>query len=409
MNYGARKLDTNAQEAMTMPLGELRDVFSGVESDVPPALAERLRDIALIDHHVHGVFADHVDRAGFEAAINEASTDPVPAFMSQFDSPLGLSIRRWCAPLLGLDPLASAADYWARRSEFAPDDLSRIMLPAAGVSRWIVDTGFKGDLITTPEGLTALSGVPSSEIVRLERLAEDLLEGGTQPADFPDAFRALLRSAVDSPDVLGAKTIAAYRTGFDIDWTKPSDADVVAHARELSERPRPLRLDSPLLTAFGVHEAAEHGLPIQVHVGFGDRDLDLHRTDPVLMLPLLRTMAPVPVLLLHCYPFQRQAGYLAQAFDHVNFDVGLTINHLGVRSTGVVAEALETAPFAKQLYSSDAFGPPELHVLGSVLWRRAMGLVLGGWVRTGDCAEDDAIRIVDMIGAANAERVYGLN
>ena len=138
--------------------------------------------------------------------------------------------------------------------------------------------------------------------------------------------------------------------------------------------------------------------------------MDLHRSDPMLLLPLLRAMAPVPVLLLHCYPFQRQAGYLAQAFDHVNFDVGLAINYLGVAfRPALVAEALETAPFAKQLYSSDAFGPPELHVLGSVLWRRAMGLVLGGWVRTGDCAEDDAIRIVDMIGVANAERVYGLS
>jgi hypothetical protein len=119
-------------------------------------------------------------------------------------------------------------------------------------------------------------------------------------------------------------------------------------------------------------------------------------------------MTPVPVLLLHCYPFQRQAGYLAQAFDHVNFDVGLAINYLGVRSTGLVAEALETAPFAKQLYSSDAFGPPELHVLGSVLWRRAMGLVLGDWVSAGDCTDADAIRIVDMIGVRNAARVYGL-
>ena len=391
-----------------MPAGELPDVFAGVDGDVPDALAEHLRRIELIDHHVHGTFNEPVDRADFEASINEGSTDPVPSFMSQFDSPLGLSIRRWCAPILGLEPLASADDYWARRNEFWPDELARIMLPAAGVARWIVDTGFKGDLITTPEQLTKLSDVPSSEILRLERLAEDLLEGGTSPADFPDAFRAELREAVDNPEVVGTKTIAAYRTGFDIDWSRPRDADVSAHARELGGRPRPLRLDSPLLIAFAVHEAAEHGLPIQVHVGFGDRDLDLHRTDPMLMLPLLRSMTPVPVLLLHCYPFQRQAGYLAQAFDHVNFDVGLAINYLGVRSTGLVAEALETAPFAKQLFSSDAFGPPELHVLGSVLWRRAMGLVLGGWVRTRDCTEDDAIRLVDMIGVRNAERVYAL-
>jgi predicted TIM-barrel fold metal-dependent hydrolase len=147
---------------------------------------------------------------------------------------------------------------------------------------------------------------------------------------------------------------------------------------------------------------------VQVHVGFGDRDLDLNRTDPLLLLPLLRAMTPVPVLLLHCYPFHRQAGYLAQAFDHVNFDVGLAINYLGSRSIALVGEALDTAPFAKQLYSSDAFGPPELHLLGAVLWRRAMGLVLGEWVRTGECGEQDAIAIVDMIGMRNAARVYGL-
>jgi predicted TIM-barrel fold metal-dependent hydrolase len=391
-----------------MPAGELPDVFDGVREQVPAALADHLRAIEVIDHHVHGTFNKPVDRAGFEAAINEGSTDPVPAFMTQFDSPLGLSIRRWCAPLLGLAPLASADDYWARRSEFSPAELAGIMLPAAGVARWIVDTGFKGDLITTPDELTKLSDIPSSEILRLERLAEDLLEEGTSPDEFPAAFRAALQLAVENPEVVGTKTIAAYRTGFDIDWTRPSDDDVIAHARELGGRPRPLRLDSPLLTAFAVHEAAAHGLPIQWHVGFGDRDMDLHRSDPMLLLPLLRTMAPVPVLLLHCYPFQRQAGYLAQAFDHVNFDVGLAINYLGVRSTGLVAESLETAPFAKQLYSSDAFGPPELHVLGSVLWRRAMGLVLGGWIRTGDCGVEDATGIVDLIGVHNAERVYSL-
>jgi uncharacterized protein len=391
-----------------MPAGDAPDVFSGVEDRVPDALADRLRNIALVDHHVHGAFNKPVDRAGFEASINEGSTDPVPDFMTMFDSPLGLAIRRWCAPVLGLPAHAPADDYWARRSELGPDELTAAMLTRAGVSRWIVDTGFKGDLLTTPEQLTELSGGPASEILRLERLTEDLLETGTDPDDFPAAFRGALQDAVDSPDIVGTKTIAAYRTNFDIDWSRPTDVSVVEHARSLASQGRDLRVDSPVLIAFGVHEAAEHGLPVQVHVGFGDRDLDLNRTDPLLLLPLLRTMAPVPILLLHCYPFHRQAGYLAQAFDHVNFDVGLAINYLGSRSTALVGEALDTAPFAKQLYSSDAFGPPELHLLGAVLWRRAMGLILGEWVRTGDCGEQDAIEIVDMIGVHNAVRVYGL-
>ena len=376
---------------------------------MPDGLAERLRTISLIDHHVHGAFSKAVDRAGFEYAINEGSTDPVPTWMTQFDSPLGLAIRRWCAPLLGLPAHATPEEYWARRCGLSPDQLAATMLGASGVSRWIVDTGFAGEHITSRSRLAQLAGAQSSEIVRLEKIAEDLLEGGTPADAFPSAMRAALDSAVESPDILGVKTIAAYRTGFDIDWGRPTDAEVIRRAGALGERPGAPRIADPVLIAFAVREAAARGLPIQVHVGFGDRDLDLHRCDPLLLLPLLRTMPPVPVLLLHCYPFQREAGYLAQAFDHVHFDVGLAINHLGARSTGLIAEALDTAPFAKQLYSSDAFGPPELHLLGSVLWRRAMGLVLGEWVRAGDCAETDAVRIVDMIGTSNAERVYGLS
>lgn len=388
-----------------MPVGDVIDVFDRVQ--VPEKLADHLRTVELVDHHVHGVFNEPVDRAGFEESINEGSTDPIPGFMTQFDSPLGLSLRRWCAPLLGLDAFADADTYWKRRAELTPGELADVFLPPARVARWVVDTGFKGDLISTPQRLTELSGAPSSEILRLERLAEDLLEAGTAAEAFPDAFRAALTQAAANPEIVGTKTIAAYRTGFDIDWSRPSDTQVIEHARALAARPS-TRVDSPVLIAFGVHEAAERQLPIQVHVGFGDRDLDLQRTDPLLLLPLLRNMIPVPVLLLHCYPFHRQAGYLAQAFDHVNFDVGLGINYLGVRSTALVAEAMETAPFAKQLYSSDAFGPPELHLLGSVLWRRAMGLELGGWIQRGDCTVEDAIRIVDMIGVHNARRVYGL-
>ena len=120
-------------------------------------------------------------------------------------------------------------------------------------------------------------------------------------------------------------------------------------------------------------------------------------------------MAPVPVLLLHCYPFHRQAGYLAQAFDHVNFDVGLAINYPRQPIDRLVAEALDTAPFAKQLYSSGRVRPPELHLLGAVLWRRAMGWSSAGGCARGDCAEQDAIAIVDMIGMRNAARVYGLS
>jgi predicted TIM-barrel fold metal-dependent hydrolase len=116
----------------------------------------------------------------------------------------------------------------------------------------------------------------------------------------------------------------------------------------------------------------------------------------------------VAILLLHCYPFHRQAGYLAHVFPHVYLDVGLAVNFVGARAAAVVAESLELAPFHKVLYSSDAFGLAELHYLGSVLFRRAFDEVAGEWVGAGLWSAPDARRVARLVAAGNAERVYGV-
>jgi hypothetical protein len=374
--------------------------------DVPDELVAALA-APLVDHHVHGCLAGPVSRSEFEVLLNEGSPDPVPSYTTQFDGQLGFAVRRWCAPLLGLEPGAPADMYWARRAQLGAQDVAHRLLAAAGVERWIVDPGYGTDLVTSPETLAAWSGAPCRTVVRLESLGEELVAAGTAPADYPDAFRARLAE----PGPVAAKSIVAYRCGFDLDWTAPSDAAVAAEIAVLDRAGsrNAARMTSPLLAVFGIHAAVRAGLPVQLHVGLGDRDLDLHRTDPMLLLGLLRqpAVARVPVLLLHCYPFHRQAGYLAQAFPNVHCDVGLAINHVGARSAAVVAESMELAPFARLLYSSDAWGPPELHLLGAVLWRRATARVLGRWVREGDWTLADAVRVVGMIGRGNAERVYG--
>jgi predicted TIM-barrel fold metal-dependent hydrolase len=391
-----------------MSVGELK-ILAGLDGQVPSALAEALTTMPLVDHHVHGCFTSPLTRGAFEQALNEGSLGPIPAFMTQFDSQPGLAIRRWCAPRLGLPPHASAEDYWARRASLSVEEVDRVMLGDAGVERWIIDTGFGADTISSLETMTERSGAPSSEILRLERLAEGILARGGPASSFASEFRAAL--ARSKPFVVGYKSIAAYRTGFDIDWSMPWPGDLKrAVAEVVATSAGPVRLDNPVITSFIVHAAAELGLPIQFHVGLGDRDLDLHRTNPMLLLPLLRQaeIAETPVMLLHTYPYHRESGYLAQAFDNVYFDVGLTLNHLGTQSSQIVAESLELAPFAKQLYSSDAFGLPELHLLGSILWRRSMAQVLGKWVREGDWSEPDAIRVAEMIGRGNARRAYGV-
>jgi predicted TIM-barrel fold metal-dependent hydrolase len=171
-----------------------------------------------------------------------------------------------------------------------------------------------------------------------------------------------------------------------------------------------LRLTDPVLLRHLLWVGVERGLPLQFHAGYGDPDLTLHRCDPSLMTDFLRRVQDrqVPVMLLHCYPYHRTAGYLAHVFPHVYLIVGLAVNYIGARSRAVVAESLEVAPFGKLLFSSDAWGPAELHHLGAVLWRRAMASVLGEWVQSGEWSSADAVRVAQMVGADNAKRVYRL-
>ncbi len=55
----------------------------------------------LVDHHCHGLVLHDLDRPSFEAMMNEAAAASVATTF--FDSMLGLAVRRWAAPVLGLE------------------------------------------------------------------------------------------------------------------------------------------------------------------------------------------------------------------------------------------------------------------------------------------------------------------
>ena len=97
-----------------------------------------------------------------------------------------------------------------------------------------------------------------------------------------------------------------------------------------------------------------------------------------------------------------------KAFNNVYLDGGLAINYLGARSPDFIGRLLEMAPFRKILYSSDGFGPAELHYLGARLWRNGIRNVLQGFVDADEWSEADAMRVVDLIAHHNARRVYEL-
>jgi uncharacterized protein len=377
-------------------------VAASVPKAAGSALADHIAAVLLVDQHMHGCWLAAGDRQRFENGLNEANTEPLADFDSGFDTQLGFAVRAHCAPLLGLPKHADPQKYWQRRSRLTETELARIFLRAAGVSDWLVDTGYAEGVAGVAQ-VAELSANRAHEVVRLEQVAEQAAHAA---GDYASAFDEILHRRAAT--AVGTKSILAYRGGFDGDLTEPSAAEVATAAARWRDNGG-TRLADRVLLRFGLHQALRVGKPLQIHVGFGDRDCDLHKANPLHLLDFLRRSGDTPVVLLHCYPYEREAGYLAQAFNNVYLDGGLSVNHLGARAPAFIARLLELAPFRKIVYSSDGFGPAELHYLGTTLWRNGIYRVLSGFVDDGDWSAADAMRVVDLIARDNAARVYRLS
>ncbi|MEV2218022.1 amidohydrolase family protein [Streptomyces sp. NPDC050997] len=366
---------------------------------------ERLAAVRLVDHHCHGVVTDDLDRPSFESLLTEG--EPWPG-ISPFDSPVGVAVRRHCAPLLDLPRHSPADVYLARRAELGATEVNRRFLAAAGTGVFCVDTGYTPVPLSTPQLLARAADATAYEVVRLESVAETVAADGVEPDAYAETFRAAAERAVRRPGVVAVKSVAAYRTGFDLDPVRPSAPAVTEAARRWLAGGG--RLADPVLVRHLLWTAVDLGLPLQLHTGFGDADIRLHRVDPTHLTDWLHlTTGTIPVLLLHCWPYQRQAAYLSAVFEQVYLDVGLTLHHVGpARARAILAEALEITPFRKLLYSSDAYGVAEFYHLGALAFRQGLAGLLQDRVDADELSLPDALRIASWAGGDNAHQVYRL-
>lgn len=369
-----------------------------------------MKDLELVDHHCHGVLERDLDRPSFEDLITE-SDRPGPAGTTFFDTQLGFMIRRHCAPLLGLPAFATPEDYLARRRDLGAVEVNRRLLGGHGYETLLIETGHRGNEILGPEQMGDRAESAAAEVVRLERIAEELVEAGVDAADFRSAFSSELTSRLRT--AVGVKSIAAYRIGLDFDPARPSAQivdEAVAEWIDGASAQNHIRLDDATIIRHLIWAALEQSVPMQFHIGYGDPDVDLHRCNPLLLTEFLRLSrdSGAKIMLLHCYPYHREAGYLAHCFEHVYADVGLAINYTGAQAAQVIAESLELAPFHKALFSSDAWGAAELFSLGSILFKDGLDAVLENWASRHGWPEDELRRVAGMVSSENARRAYGL-
>lgn len=365
---------------------------------------------SLVDQYCHGVLRTELGLGTFETHLAPAASLPA-AGTTFFDTQAGFAVRRWCPPLLGLEPHCPPARYLARRRELGVVESGRRLLRASGIAAYLVDTGLPGDLygpadrygpgdLTGPAELAATGGAAAHEIVRLELLAQQVADtSGTVEALLANLAEAVHGAAAGAVAFLSA---AALRGGLAAAPEPPWPGEVRGAAgRWLGRRRAGGALDDPVLLRHLLWIAIGSGRPLQLYVG---------ERDPSDLAGFATATGGLgtDLVLLHGYPHHRQAARLAGHFPHVYADLGPVVARTGARAAGVLAEFLELAPFGKLLYSSGARGLPELHVVAASIFRGALARVLGEWVGDGAWSRTDAQRVADMIAAGNARRVYGL-
>jgi hypothetical protein len=315
-------------------------------------LLEVLTGVKLVDHHAHGILRARPTLDEFRGLFSES---PDPRQWRHVAT--GVTYRRAIrelAEFFGCEHTEAAV--YEHRLARDPAEYAAALLRATGTELLFVDDGFPSpDEGTSRQELGELAACDTRPVLRIESHAERDVDG--LPAEIAGARAS---------GFVALKTIAAYRGGLD-------------------------RVPADVVAALEVNEATGEPLPVQVHCGFGDSDLHLWRSDPSYLKPLVERFRETSFVLLHCYPFVREAGWLAHVYGNVYFDLSLTIPHVA-RPAEALRDALELAPVSKLLYASDAARTPELYYLAAKWWRETLADVLPELL--GSDAEEAARRIL---------------
>ncbi|PJF46639.1 MAG: amidohydrolase [Chloroflexi bacterium] len=368
-----------------------------------------LTHIRILDHHAHNLLTPEA-MAGFTltAAFTEGYAQEIVSQHVRETLFFKRSLRQLaealdCAPTL--EGLLDA------REQLGYEQIAQTLFDAGGFAALLLDDGFMPDRIMPTAWHNRFA--PTYRFIRIEHLAAQLIAQHARWPMFAEAFRAALEAR--GSDVVGFKSIIAYRTGLGI---APPEEDAAQQCfgelRAQAERGLPVRIAHPPLNHWLVWTmmiiAARDGVPVQFHTGFGDPDLDLRMANPLHLRPLFEH-APfrgAPVVLLHAsYPFTREAGYLAAVYPNAYLDLGLALPYLsraGMRFA--VRAALELAPLSKIMFSTDAHLIPETFYLGARCGREIIADVLSQTIADGDLSAAEADAAALDILHRNAARLY---
>ena len=368
----------------------------------------------ILDQHCHGLRRDGTvaDATAYAAFFTE-SGDPAVHARHVPETVFYRWAIRELAAVLACAPTTEAV--LAARASLSADALAQRLIGEANIAALLVDHGYRTDETWPPAALATRLPCRVLPILRLETLAQSLIVRHDTFDAMLDAYSASVEKA-RADGFVALKSIVAYRTGLAVRATSRDEAAAAfGPVKERARRDGRVRLavkplnDYLLLRALEIAE--RRALPVQIHTGFGDADLDLREANPLHLRPLLESgrYANVPFVLLHAsYPYVRELGYLAAIYANVYAYVGLAIPHLAAEIPAMLRQLLGLAPSTKVVYSSDASQIPELFWLAARWGRRGLGTVLDELVALGAVDSGAALAVARKVLGENAAAIYGL-
>ncbi|CAE6467931.1 unnamed protein product [Rhizoctonia solani] len=384
-------------------------------------LQKAINLIPLIDNHAHNVFQSYSPSEQYprESLVSEATGG---ALNDSVYSLAHLRMRKQLAQFLELPTDASwnMIQTTARNRDY--ETFCRDLIKQAGIQIILFDDGIVNEFCHPISWHNRLTPNPNKRIVRIETLFETIVATAGPQAAF-DGFIHAIKGFADDQDVVGFKSIAAYRSGLDI---QPSNLDIssmISNApfqvleqemQQVTENAPPFRVEHPVVVKWVVNTTLSiisgRGRPIQFHTGLGDNDIDLIKSDASHLQPLIKAYPDVPFVLLHSgYPYARQAGYLATVYSNVYLDFGLAIPLLsGSGQRDLVHQLMEICPTNKLLWSSDAAFHPERFYLGALQSRQALAEVLAEYTDRQEIQFEEALEIAKRLFFENSNKLYNL-
>ena len=283
----------------------------------------------------------------------------------------------------------------------------------AGIDTIVYDFGIPLPILKIAD-VQAEQPVDIIPVFRIEPLIADLLKTDLGWTEFKHRYDETISTALSTKKYQGLKSIIAYRTGLEVSpLSRSTDQGLQALdaiRRGLGGGSMKKLRDHLLCRALEL--CMEFNVPMQIHTGMGDFEVNMPLCRPAYLMDLLRfpTFRACSVLLVHSgFPYHREAAYISNVLPRVYCDVSEGIPFAAHAAADIFRDVLAMAPLNKVCYGSDGFQVPELIYASAKLGKQALASTLQSLVSERMLTAADAQIAAAGILAGNARELYHLN